>query len=243
MLHQASHWTEIAGITVSAILLYRVLALRLYRVYLFITLACVLDLFFAGAMLWSGKGSQASDRISFYSSFIYAFVYPMVAWDVFEEMKTQVGKLRRLAIVRLISGLFFAVVFGLIMAASINSSNANGESAFTYTLALVLWAGSTTASFAFLLTIYRVLRTQPIVRPNNTNVWMYYYGLSFLSGVVFCFLWLAVPLAKSEAAREVAKDVLDIASTTFDIILTSWCILKLRAVASDLPSASENARL
>lgn len=239
MLHQASHWTEIAEIALSAILLGRVLALRLYRVYLFITLACVLDILFAGAALWLGEGSQASVRIFIYSRFIYAFVYPMVAWDVFEEIKAQVGKLRRLAIFRLISGLFFAIIFGLIMAASMDSDNANGESAVTYTLALVLWAGATTASFAFLLTIYRVLRTQPIMRPNNTNVWMYYYGLSFLLEVVSCFLWLAVPLTKSETT----KDVLDIAFTTFGIVLTSWCILKLRAVPSDLPSASENARL
>ena len=239
MLHQANHWTEIAGIAISAILLCRILALRLYRVYLFITLACVLDVLFDGIVLWLGEGSQAGDRVIIYSRFIYALVYPMVAWDVFEEIKNQVGKLRKLAIVRLISGLFFAVIFGLIMAASINSDNTNGEPVFTYTLALVLWAGSTTASFAFLLTIYRVLRTQPIVRPNNTNVWMYYYGLSFLAEVVFCFLALAVPLTKSEAA----KDVVDIAFTAFGIILTSWCILKLRAVASDLPSASENAPL
>lgn len=239
MLHQASHWTEIAGITVSAILLCRVLALRLYRVYLFVTLACVLDVLFDGVVLWLGEGSQAGDRVIIYSRFIYALVYPMVAWDVFEEIKNQVGKLRKLAIIRLISGLFFAVLFGLIMAASISSDNTSGEPIFTYTLALVLWAGSTTASFAFLLTVYRVLRTQPIVRPNNTNVWMYYYGLSFLAEVVFCFLALAVPLAKSDAA----KDVVDIAFTAFSIVLTSWCILKLRAVVSDLPSASENARL
>jgi len=239
MLHQANHWTEIAGIALSAVLLCRVLALRLYRVYLFITLACVLDVLFDGIVLWSGEGSQASIRIFIYSRFIYAFVYPMVAWDVFEEIKNQVGKLRRLAIIRLISGLFFAVIFGLIMAASLDFENTNGESAVTYTLALVLWAGATTASFAFLLTIYRVLRNQPITRPNNTNVWMYYYGLSFLLEVVSCFVWLAVPLTKSETA----KDALDIAFTVFGIVLTSWCILKLRAITSDLPSAPENAPL
>src|SRR3982751_582503 len=100
MLHQASHWTEIAGIAVSALLLCRVLALRLHRVYLFITLVCLLDLLFGGIELWLGDRSQASSRIFLYSRFVYAFVYPMVAWDVFEEMKAQVGKLRRLAIGR-----------------------------------------------------------------------------------------------------------------------------------------------
>ena len=239
MLHQASHWTEIAGVAVSAILFYRVLALRLYRVYLFITLACILGLLFDGVLLWLGDQSPASSRVFLYSRFIWAFVYPMAAWDVFEEIKAQIGKLRRLAIGRLISGLFFAVIFGLIMAAFMDTDDTNGEPVVLGSLALVLWAGATTASFAFLYSIYRVLRTQPIVRPNNTNVWMYYYGLSFLAELLFCFLWITAPLTKSEAVG----DVIAIVFTIFDIVLTSWCIFKLRAVASDMPSAPENAPL
>ena len=239
MLHQASHWVEIAGAAVSALLLFRVLVLRLYRIYLFITLACVLDLLFDGVLLWLGEGSQASERVFLYSRFIYALVYPLAAWDVFEEIKTQVGKLRRLAIGRLISGLFFAVIFGLMMAVFIDTGDTNGESALLSILALVLWAGATTASFAFLLTIYRVLRTQPIVRPSNTNVWMYYYGLSFLAEVIFCFLLLATQVTTSDVLR----DMLAIVFTAFDIILTGWCIVRLRPVVSDLPSASENAQL
>lgn len=238
MLHQASHWIEIAGIAVSALLLCRVLALRLYRTYLFITLACVLDLLFGGVFLWLGEGSQAGDRVFVYSRFVYALVYPMAAWDVFEEIKAQIAKLRRLAIGRLISGLFFAVIFGLIMAAFIDTGDANSGSIVVSTLALVLWAGSTTASLAFLFTINRVLRAQPITKPNNTNVWMYYFGLSFFAEVIFCFLLIA-----TQTASEALKDVLAIVFSAFDIVLVSWCILKLRPAVSDLPSASENARL
>lgn len=239
MLHQASHWIDIAGVAVSALLLCRILLLRLHRVYLFITLVCVLDLLFDGALLWFGEGSPVTDRIFLYSRFIYAIVYPMVAWDVFEEFKAQVGKLRRAAIGRLISGLFFAVLFGLIMAAFIDTDGPNSDSVVVVTLALVLWAGATTASFAFLYTIYRVLRTQPMLLPNNTHVWMYYYGLSFLAEVISCFLWLGMETTSSS----VLKDWLGIVFTMFGIVLTGWCIFKLRAVASsDLPSASENVR-
>ena len=137
MLHQTSHWIEIASLAVGALLLCRVLLLRLYRVYLFITLACLLDLLFGGVFFWLGDGSQANDRVFLYSRFIYALVYPMAAWDVFEEIKTQVGKLRRLAIGRLISGLFFAVIFGLIMAAFTDTGDANSESIVLSTLALI----------------------------------------------------------------------------------------------------------
>lgn len=237
MLHQATYWTELTGIAVSAILLCRVLALRLYRVYLFITLACILGLLFDSAGFWLGEKSQASSRIFIYSRFLYAFVFPMAAWDVFEEIKTQVAKLRRLAIVRLVSGLFFAVIFGLIMATFTDDSN--GESAVAGVLALVLWVGTSTASLAFLWTIYRVLRTQPIVRPNNTNVWMYYYGLSFLAEVLFCFSWFVAESVRSETFG----DVLAIVFTIFDILLTIWCIVKLRAIPSDLPSEPQSAQL
>ncbi len=237
MLHQATYWTEITGFAVNAVLLCRVLALRLYRVYLFITLACILGLLFDGAVFWLGEKSQASTRIFIYSRFVYAFVFPMVAWDVFEEMKAQVAKLRRLAIARLISGLFFAVVFGLIMAAFADDSS--GEPVLVGILALVLWVGTSTASFAFLYTMYRTLRTQPIVRPNNTNVWMYYYGLSFLAEVLFCFSWFVTDSIKSETLG----DVLAMVFTIFDIALTGWCIFKLRAIPSDLPSASPSTQL
>lgn len=232
MLHQTSHWIEIAGVAVSAILLCRILALRLYRVYLFITLACILDLLFDGvSILWLGEGTQANERLFIYFRFVYALVYPLAAWDVFEEIKTQVDKLRRLAIGRLISGLFFAIIFGLVMAALIDTD-------VVPILAIILWAGSTTASFAFLFTIHRVLRTQPITKPNNTNVWMYYFGLSFLAEVISCLLLIAV-----QGASDSTKDVLAIALDSFGIVLTSWCILKLRPAMSDVPSAPENARL
>lgn len=234
MLHQTSHWIEIAGIAVSALLLSRILILRLHRVYLFITLACVLDLLFSGISIWLGEGAeakQANDRLFIYSRFIYALVYPMAAWDVFEEIKAQVDKLRRLAVGRLISGLFFAVLFGLIMAAFTDTDVAA-------TLAVVLWAGSTTASLAFLFTIHRVLQTQPVTKPKNTNVWMYYFGLTFLAEVILCFMLIATP-----PASDAIRDIVIIAFNVFDVVLTSWCILKLRPVVSDLPSASENAPL
>ncbi len=240
MLHQANHWIEIAEIAVSALLLCRILLLRLHRVYLFITLACVLGLLFDGVRLWLGEKSQASQRIFDYSSFLYAVVFPMAAWDVFEEIKNQVAKLRRLALGRLVSSLFLTVIFGLIMNALIDTNDTNGEPSVVSMLALILWVGACAASLAFLYTIYQVLRKQPITRPNNTNVWMYYYGLSFLAEVLSFFLWF---VASAATKSESTGDVLAIVFNTFGIALTIWCILKLRAIPSDLPSASESARL
>src|SRR3954447_639383 len=114
MLSQVNHWLEIAATTVDALLLCRVLLLRLQRTYLFITLACVLTVLFDGVQLWLGSASDASVRVFIYSRFLWALLFPLVAWDVFEELKGQLGKLRRVAVGRLASGLFFAVVFSLV---------------------------------------------------------------------------------------------------------------------------------
>ena len=67
---------------------------------------------------------------------------------------------------------------------------------------------------------------------------MYYFGLSFLADVIFCFVLLG-----AQGASEALRDVLAIVFSAFDIALTSWCIFKLRPAVSDLPSAPANARL
>jgi hypothetical protein len=67
MVSQLNHWIEIAGSAVDALLLFRVLQLKLYRVYVFITLSCVLAVFFDGLMLWFHSDSREFARILIYS--------------------------------------------------------------------------------------------------------------------------------------------------------------------------------
>ena len=237
MLAQASHWIEIVGTAADALLLCRVLLLKLQRVYVFITLACVLALFFDAVDLWLAPDRDQSDRLFLYSRFLYAFLFPLVVFDVFEEMKSQISRVRRMAVGKLVSGLFFATVFGFLLSAFAPPGDRSEPSVLPM-LGLVLWAGSSTASLAFAWTLRRAIRAQNMVPPNNTMVWMAFWQLFLLAQVLYCFFSLVIPLLKNGSA-----DVLDIVFNTYDIVITAWCILKLRALPSDVPSTPANANL
>lgn len=236
MLDQVNHWIDIAAAAVDGLLLCRVLLLKLHRMYLFITLACLLDLFFDVVLLWLGTGSQESSRVFLYSRFLYAFVFPAIAWDVFEEIKPQISKLRKLAIMRLISGLLLAAIFGFVISAFAGSDVNDSEPALPATLALVLWAASSTASLAFLWTLHKGARAQKISLPNNTFVWLIFYELSFVAEVLVCLFSIAAPLLNSMGAS-----LFELTLAIYGIVITAWCIVRLRALPPDGFSASEKA--
>jgi len=238
MLTQAGHWIEVVATGIDALLLCRVLLLRLQRVYLFITLACVLSVFFDVVALSLRGDSNGSLRVFLYSRFLYAILFPLVAWDVFEEMKPQIAKLRRLAVGRLISGLLLASVFGFMVSTLAETTDASGESMALPTVGLILWAGSTTAALAFLWTLHRGIKMQKLERPHNTFVWMAYWELSLIGEVLACFFFLTAPLLK-----KMGVDALDILFNMYGMAITAWCILKLRALPSDVTSERANASL
>lgn len=223
---------------VDALLLCRVLLLRLQRVYVFITLACVLSVFFDVVELSLWSDSIAAFRVFVCSKFINALLFPLVGWDVFEEMKSQISTLRRLALGRLISGVFFAAVFGFLLALLKAPTGAGGESFLLATVGLVLWAGSSTATLAFLWTLRKAIQAQNMTRPNNTFVWLIFWLLALVGEVLSCFSLLLV-FVRNPAIG----DVVDLAFATYGIVITGWCILKLRAVPSGVPSAPAKASL
>src|SRR5205807_4320141 len=138
---------------------------------------------------------------------------------------------------KLISGLFFATVFGFLLSVFAPTEN-NSDPPILATLGLVLWAGSSTASLAFLWTLRRAIRAQNVERPNNTAVWMTFWQLFLLAQVLYCFCSLMVPFLRDGAA-----DALNIAFNGYGIVITAWCIFRLRALPSDVPSAPANAKL
>ncbi|MBV9084584.1 MAG: hypothetical protein JOZ62_18065 [Acidobacteriaceae bacterium] len=239
MLTQANHWMEIVGSAVDALLLCRVLLLRLQRVYVFITLACVLSVFFDVVELSLRSDSRAGFRVFLCSKFIDAFLFPLVGWDVFEEMKSQISNLRRLAVRRLISGLFFASIFGFLVVAFGAPSESGGEPSLLATVGLVLWVGSATATLAFLWSLDKAIRAQNLARPNNTFVWLIFWQLALAAEVLSCFSLLLVALSRNSATA----DIMDLVFATYGIVITGWCILRLRAVPSSVPSAPANASL
>ena len=150
---------------VDVFLLLRVLGLKLHRTYVFITLACVLTVFFDAVYLWPGIGQQESDRAFYYSRFLYALVFPIAAWDVFEELKAPLAKLRRLAISRTITSLVLIAIFGLAIAAFVGDTDGFE---FVNTLAKFIWTGSAAASLSFLWVMHKGMRDQKTEAPRNT---------------------------------------------------------------------------
>ncbi|MDQ2839663.1 MAG: hypothetical protein M3Y72_01210 [Acidobacteriota bacterium] len=236
MLTQVNHWIEIAGVAVDALLLLRILQLRLYRIYLFITLACVVGLFFDSVGLWLGD-SHESVRVFLYSRFLYAFIFPAASYDVWEEVKTQIARIRRLAMFRLVASLTLAAIFGLIIAGFAGNEE-NGSETLVDTFAVILWAAASTASLAFLWSLHRLARAQKVTLPNNTAVWLLFYQLSLAGEVADCFFIII-----GAQFNTFVTDTLNISLNLYGILITLWCIWKLRALPSDVPSAPENASL
>ena len=237
MLDQVNHWMQLAATAADCLLLLRILTLRLYRTYSFVTLAAVLAVFFDAVLLWLGQESREFTRVFLYSRFLYAFVFPAVAYDVFEEAKGQVAKFRRLGIQRLISSIILAAIFGFIVAGFAGTEQEHQADATLATVALVVWAASSTASVAFLWSMRRVIRIQKIEMPRNTSVLVVFYGLAFSIEVLSCLYAIAGPLLNTAVSG-----IIELTVNIFGIAITAWCILKLRAMPSDMQSEPQNAR-
>lgn len=238
MLTQANHWLEFVATAIDVALLLRILTLKLHRTYTFITLAATLAVFLDATMLYLGSESKEFVRAFIYSRFLYGFVFPAAAWDVFEEIKTQVAKLRRLAIFRLVSSLILAAIFGFIIAGFAEVEDQSGGPALGPTLALVIWAASSTASLALLWSMQRAIRAQHIELPRNTFVWLIFFQLSFIAEVLACLFTIAGPLLSAPI-----PEVLGLILSLYGVVITIWCVWKLRALPSDVASEPEKAKL
>ncbi len=235
MLDQVNYWMDIGGTVIDGLLLLRILQLKLHRVYFFITLAAFLSLFFDGVMLWLGPRSHEFVLVFIYSRFLYAFIFPAAAYDVWEEAKAQVANIRRPAAFRLVSSLLIASVLGLIVTGFAANQEA-GEGVVLGTFAVILWAASTTASLAFLWSVHRLTRAKKIELPSNTAVWLLFYQLSLAGEVVACVLMII-----DQEFSAFVGTVLDVSLGVYEIAITLWCIWHLRALSSDVPSAQEGA--
>ena len=238
MINNAEHWMEVAGAAVDALLVLRVLQLRLQKTYMFITLACVLALGFDGVALWLGAESREMGRFFIYSRFLYAFVYPAAAFDVWEEVQAQVGRLRKVALLRLVASLVLAAVLGLIIA-SVASGEESPEDTALASFAVIVWAASATASLAFLWSMHRLTRAGKIELPHNTAVWLLYFQLALAAEVLTCFLTIIW-----RGFSPFATTAIDISLGLYGILITLWCVWKLRArKPSQVPSTPENSVL
>lgn len=231
MLDQVIQWMQSVGTIFDGLLLCRVLGLRLHRIYAFITLYCVLTLLFDITGWYLGWNSQANARVEVYSFFLLAIIAPLVAWDVFEEIKQQIAKLRRLHAARLVSGILMSAVFAFVLSLFLEPKDASGNSEVTAVIGIFFWSGSCSASLAFMWYVYRNLTSQKFTLPNNTFVWAIFYMLTLILSIVEC----GFELFGSLLANGIRNSIW-LALICFDLALTAWCIFRLRAASSQTPA-------
>jgi hypothetical protein len=239
MLSQVIHWTEYAGAGIDLLLLLRVLGLRLQRTYVFITLVCVLTAFFDIVDLSLVRESPEWRRVVVYSELIFAFAFPVAAWDVFEELANSLNTVRRLAITRTVTSLLMISIFGLMLASLANSSEDPAGLAFISTVGIVVWTGSASGSLAFIWAVHRAVRLQKMEPPHNTFVWMIFFEL-FLGAQVLAILVSLVEASLGQTSTGLFPQIGDLVLNLYLMGITVWCTLKLKSLPRDLPSASLN---
>ncbi len=225
-----------ATTVVEAVLVVRVVALKLYRIYAFITLYCVLNVLFDGVSWYEGWRSEPAANIFVYSLFFFALLYPFVAWDAVEESKALLGKVRRLQTVRMVSGLFLTGICALLIALTVQPTDAQGNSSIAPFMGVFLLTGAASAGAAFLWFLYRFTRAQKIAMAHNTFVWTIFFIVAFCLAILGCLETLIRGLIPA-----LAGDIAGMVLLTANLGLLAWCIVSLKAAPSDVAHEPENA--
>jgi hypothetical protein len=239
MLTQINHWLEYASAAVDVFLLLRVLALRLQRTYLFLTLACILTVFFDVIDLSLPHGSPEVQRVWIYSNLLFAFVFPFAAWDVFEEIPAALTAFRRTVMTRSLTSIFMVSLFGLLVSIPAFNPDDPLDGPFLFRLMVVVSTGSATGCLSFFWAMRRAFRLQKIPFPHNTFVWMIFYGLTLASQIAIFFI-IFVEEALGQSSTSIVGQVTETTAGLYGIAVTIWCGLRLKALPKDVPSASLN---
>jgi len=234
MLSQINLWTERAGMLFDLLLMVRILALKLRRTYTFITLFALMSLFYDGLALVMGVDSPEFRGVGVLSKLIYAIIFPLASWDLFEEAKLTVDKVRKMAMSRMMTSLLLISLWGLLIAAFTGPDD-GAESQYLMRVSLIVWTGSIAASIAFLWVMRKGMKVNQWELPWNTVIWYRFFGLLLITEAASCALGLALQFVHSSSpglAEQIAQ-VGDVVLEGFGILLTAWCVYKLRAVPSD----------
>ncbi|MCU1292157.1 MAG: hypothetical protein JWP08_1007 [Bryobacterales bacterium] len=237
MLDQIVRWMQIIGTFMEFLLLLRMLILRFQRVYLFLTLYAVINFLVDASIILVGTESDPGNRIFFYSRFLFAVVYPLAAWDVFEEAKAQVSKIRRIHLPRLVSGMFITFLLGIATSFGIEDQYFKGTSTSTDFMGLFLWLGAASTSLLFTWNVFRTSRKGDVLLPSNTSVWAVFFLITFARAVIDCGFDVAGGLLPHGAFQVINAILL-----LFDLSLITWCLVRLKPLSPDVTSAPEKAR-
>jgi hypothetical protein len=221
-------WLNVVSTAADALLLLRFLQLRLTRAYTFIGLYLVVTVLLDGGFWFAGFHTPASDRVFVYSRFVMAVVFPLAAWDVFEELQEQTAKFRRMHTLRLLSGFLMASIFALLFSAFFSSDEeVSGISGTVSQCGLALWAIAVVTSLLFLANMRRSAHAQQLTLPLNTRVlWIFFLTL-FLCEIAQVIEVFAGPWVSRFA------DPIEITFSVINIAIVLWCTIRLRRIASN----------
>jgi len=233
MLNQINHWIEYAGDAVDLVLLLRILTLRLQRTYMFVTLLCALTVLFDAANLLYGHDLP---RVQIYSELFLACVFPLAAWDIFEEIAPAVSALRRLAMLRTLASFIIISFFGLVWLSSLSEADDPTGLAFPLALSLIVSTASAAGVLGFLWMMHRGMQLNKITLRKNTGVWMMFFGLLMAGQLAYWFVLMTDEFL-GQAMRETFSTIATGALNFFGIVITLWCAAKLRGLQTDLPAS------
>lgn len=238
MLLQWIHWVEMAETVVEGLLLLRILSLRLYRLYTFLTLYWAINLIFDSASWALGFESSQTETLQLSSLFLLAVLFPFSAWDSFEEMKPIIGRLRAVQGSRMVSGLFATSLIAAVLFA-FTPSPAEGEKNWgVLGLSPIIWVVSACTSVLFLWSLRYFAKRQKLPVPSNTDLWVKVLLVLFGCNIVSAFgLFLAplVPLAYVQS--------LLLGLNVIVIGAIAWALVRLRAAPSETSAAPQQASL
>lgn len=214
-------------------LMLRIVALKLHRTYIFIALFALLNLFYDGIGLVLNTQSEDFSRVVFLSRFVFAVVYPLVLWDLFEEASPAIDKLRKFAVSRMINSMIFICLWGLLIAAF--TSNDGDRMSYVMQLSVIVWTGSVAAALAFLWVMRKGVRLNSLPLPHNTTIWSRYFTVVLIIEACSCVLLLVLSSLSGEQ-NKLSEPIAQISDSVFgicEIALTVWCVMKLRPANSD----------
>ena len=227
MLDQVARWTEIAGTVADVLLLLRIVTLRLYRTYQFVTLYCVVVVGLDAAGWMLGLASKESERVFVYSRFLMIVIFPLAAWDCFEVLPESLRVFRRPQLIRLIAGMLLTTMLAMLVGATADSGNPYDV---TVEVAIIVWLSAAAASLGFIWIMRRLARVQKLALTANTET----LSLFFLLALVLEVLAAASVVMPMRSAAPTIEIGLSLAGAA----VSAWCILRLRP-ESQLTEPSE----
>ena len=200
---------------------------------MFLTLACALAVIFDVAnLLYADK----APLVQIYSELFLSCIFPLAAWDIFEEIGTAVGALRRLAMLRTLASFIIITFFGMIWLSSLSANDDPSGLAFPLALTLIVSTASAAGCLGFVWIMHRGMQIHKTPVPSNTSVWMIFFGLLMVGQLASWFVLMAEEFF-SQAVRDSVSPIVNIVLNFYGIVITLWCAIKLRGLPKDLSTS------